>query len=81
MAALSFPLPTQVGDTYIGTNNIKYVWEGDRWTSIGSLTTAPVVTASASAPTVALPGSLWYDTVAAILKVRHNDQWIDVRPN
>jgi hypothetical protein len=41
MVALSFPTthngngPLQYGDSYVGTNGVTYVFDGDKWTVAG----------------------------------------------
>ena len=80
--ALNFPVPSTQGETYNASNNIAYVWDGEKWTSLGSITmTQNVASVGTAAPTSPSVGSLWYDTTNSILKIYQSGQWTDVRPS
>ena len=47
---LDFPDNPNIGQVYIGANNITYTWDGIKWTAVGSLNTAtPYIIAPATA--------------------------------
>ena len=47
---LDFPANPNIGQVYIGANNITYTWDGIKWTAVGSLNTAtPYIIAPATA--------------------------------
>ena len=94
MAVLIFPSNPTNGQQYTASNNIVYVYQTDKWTSIGAIvdhdpdSDAPTVFVGSTAPPNPPVGALWYNTVIGILYVWYQDQdqngvegqWTDVRP-
>jgi hypothetical protein len=94
MAVLVFPPNPSSGQTFTASNNIVYVYQSDKWTSIGAIvdtspgSDAPTVSVGTNPPPNPPIGSLWYNTVRGILYVWYQDedqtgvsgQWTDVRP-
>ena len=80
---IQFPSGPSQGDTWTPTNDIVYVYDGAKWTSLGATIVSDENNAiiGASAPLTAANGSFWYDTVAGHLKVLVNGTWKDVRPS
>ena len=77
---IQFPESPNQGDTTTPTNNIVYVYDGAKWTSLGATVVTPETAAvSATAPISPKSGSLWYDTTAQHLKVFIGGSWKDVR--
>ena len=80
--SLEFPTPGAVDETFTASNKIVYVWDGQKWTSLGATVVSNENAAiGADAPTNAVLGTLWYDTIAERLKVYVNGAWKDVRPS
>ena len=91
---LNFPANPATNETYRGTNNIVYVWQSNRWTSIGSIVEElpdeyqAAVTVGTEPPPAPLVGNLWYNTRTGYLFIWYRDedqagqdgQWVDVRP-
>lgn len=79
---LLFP-PNPVEDQkFTGTNNIVYVYDGAKWTSVGAtVISSDAASVGTNAPASPLTGTLWYDTGVSRLKVWYNGSWKDVRPN
>jgi hypothetical protein len=79
---LEFPTPTAVDETFTASNNIVYVWDGQKWTSLGAtIVSNENAAVTAAAPSNPVTGTLWYDTVAEHLKVYVNGTWKDARPS
>ena len=80
---LEFPYPATPEQQFTATNDIVYVYDGAKWTSLGATIVSDENNAiiGASAPLTAANGSFWYDTVAGHLKVLVNGTWKDVRPS
>ena len=82
LSELEFPANPTVNESVTCTNNIVYVWDGEKWTSLGAITSSNVTAAvGTSAPTNPVTGSLWYDSTNSLLKVYLSGQWTDVRPS
>ena len=80
---LEFPENPIPDKGYTLTNNIVYIFNGGKWTSLGATIISDENNAiiGASAPSNVNNGSFWYDTVAGHLKVLVNGVWKDVRPS
>lgn len=81
--SINMPVPTAVGQQYKASNDVTYVWDGQKWISIGSTDTdTNNTTVGDSAPQNPGDGDLWYDTENGILYVYYEDEsiWVDCRP-
>ena len=77
---IQFPASPGQGDNWTPTNDIVYVYDGAKWTSLGATVVTPETAAvSATAPANPKSGSLWFDTAAQHLKVFIGGSWKDVR--
>ena len=75
---IQFPANPAVDTHYYASNKIQYVWDGEKWTSLGAITmSSGIVNVGADEPTNAVVGLLWYDTTAEKLKVRVGNAWKD----
>ena len=81
--AIQFPGSPAENDTFTASNQIVYVYDGQKWTSLGAtvITNENAAVVTSTAPTNAVSGSLWYDTTAERLKVFVSGAWKDVRPS
>ena len=80
--AIQFPTPSAVDETFTASNKIVYVWDGQKWTSLGATVISNENAAvTATAPTNPVSGTLWYDTTVERLKVFVGGAWKDVRPS
>ena len=79
---LEFPFDTSQSP-FKATNNIVYVWDGAKWTSLGATIISDENNAiiGATAPSNVSQGSFWYDTAAGRLKVLVGSVWKDVSPS
>jgi hypothetical protein len=81
MAPLYFP-PGTNNQQFTASNNIVYVYQVDKWTSIGAIvdhdpdTNTPSVTVSSSAPSNPPEGALWFNTSSGKLNVYSSNQWV-----
>ena len=79
MAPLYFP-PGTNGQQFTASNNIAYVYQVDKWTSLGAIVDAdaetPAVSVSASAPANPPEGALWFNTGVNKLNVYSSGQWV-----
>ena len=82
-SALEFPSDPQPDQTYTLSNNIVYVWDGLKFTSLGATVISDENNAiiGAAAPANVAQGSFWYDTTSERLKVLIGGTWKDVRPS
>ena len=82
LSEIEFPADPKLNESTTCTNNIVYVWDGEKWKSLGAITSTNVTAAvGASAPSNPITGSLWYDSTNTLLKVYQSGQWTDVRPS
>ena len=82
LSELEFPANPTLNMSVTANNNIVYVWDGEKWTSLGAITSTNVTAAvGTSAPSNPVSGSLWYDSTNSLLKVYQSGQWTDVRPS
>ncbi len=76
---LEFPVPTAVDEKATLSNGIVYQWDGQKWTSLGAtIVSNDNAAVSATAPSHAVPGTLWYDTSVERLKVFDGGAWKEV---
>jgi len=86
MAEIQFPTIGAVdGDVTPGAFGVEYVWDGVKWSQIGSGQGGGAnVSSGDNPPGDANPGDLWFDTSNGIMYVYYFDgtsaQWVDVRP-
>ena len=82
VSVIAFPANPTLNQSVTCSNNIVYVWDGEKWTSLGAITSTNVTAAvGTSAPSNPVTGSLWYDSTNSLLKVYQSGQWTDVRPS
>ena len=82
MAAIDMPATPENPSTFKAQNGVTYVWDGQKWTSLGATVISNESAAvTATAPTNPVSGTLWYDTTVERLKVFVNGAWKDVRPS
>ena len=76
---IDFPANPTVGQTFTSAG-VTWTWDGIKWTFGG--TVGPPVTVAPAAPSGALPGALWWDSVGGQLYLYFNDgtssQWVIV---
>lgn len=82
--AIQMPIPTFVGQQYQASNDVTYVWDGQKWISIGVLVAeeTPTVSVGANSPENPKDGDLWFNIVNGIMYVYYESEtiWVDVRP-
>ena len=81
--AIDMPNTPAIGDQHTDpSNNITYVWDGVKWTSIGSLGGGGGVEIGPFPPANPLPGDLWFNVTEGRMYVWYDDgdstQWVDV---
>ena len=82
MAAIDMPASPTTNQSFEAQNGVTYIWDGEKWTSLGAITSTNVTAAvGTSAPSNPVTGSLWYDSTNSLLKVYQSGQWTDVRPS
>ena len=83
--SINMPIPTQVGQQYTASNDVTYVWDGQKWISIGStnIDTSTGTDVGPTPPTSPSDGDLWFNTDNGILYVYMDSEsvWVDSRPS
>ena len=94
MAVLTFPANPSNNDLYTAENDVVYIYQTNKWTSIGAVTegvniqTLNVISMGPNPPSNPQNGNLWYNETNGYLYVWFVDedqvspagQWVDTRP-
>ena len=77
--SINMPIPTMVGQQYTASNDVTYVWDGQKWISIGSTDNNSIGPNPPPSPT---DGDFWFNTDNGILYVYMETEsvWVDARP-
>ena len=88
--SIDMPSNPSIGYLFTAQNSVEYLWDGEKWVSVGSLRTYQPGAHVGPTPPPGAPseGALWFNTINGILYVYYEDQgdgslkgqWVDTRP-
>ena len=81
--SINMPIPTMVGQQYTASNDVTYVWDGQKWISIGSTDNNSIgANPGPNPPGSPNDGDFWFNTDNGILYVYMDSEsvWVDARP-
>ena len=81
--SINMPPPSSVGQQYTASNDVTYVWDGQKWISIGSTQNISIGgNPGDTPPSSPTDGQFWFNTENGILYVYLDSEstWVDARP-